>query len=254
MTHEAFMQAILADPDDEATRLVYADWLEDDGDAARASLIRAQCQAERLPPGRKRAALRKEADRIVEENPAWLEDFKKAKVGYAPVFRRGFLHGATIKAAVFARHARRLFKAVPTLRAVRFPEASNELSHLTGTPHLLRLHEVDLSRMCSCGYCRIADELAELFASPNVANLTRLSLAGDRIASPGAAQLAASSSLGKLRELDLSHNDMGDDAARALLGSPWMGQLRRLDIRHNPVGVRMKQALRQRFGAALVIS
>ncbi|MBY0230983.1 MAG: TIGR02996 domain-containing protein, partial [Gemmataceae bacterium] len=46
MTHDAFLEAILADPHDDAHRLVYADWLEENGDEARARFIRLQCRAE----------------------------------------------------------------------------------------------------------------------------------------------------------------------------------------------------------------
>src|SRR5262245_6194987 len=47
MTHEeAFLAAILESPDDDAPRLIYADWLEDHGDP-RAALIRVQCDLER---------------------------------------------------------------------------------------------------------------------------------------------------------------------------------------------------------------
>lgn len=40
MTEAAFLQAILADPFDEAVRLVYADWLGEDGQAERAASVR----------------------------------------------------------------------------------------------------------------------------------------------------------------------------------------------------------------------
>ena len=53
MTHdEAFLQSIRETPDDDAPRLIYADWLEEHGDAraaARAEFIRLQCQRARLP-------------------------------------------------------------------------------------------------------------------------------------------------------------------------------------------------------------
>ena len=45
----AFHRAILANPDDDVVRLVYADWLDENGndnDFARAALIRTQCEAE----------------------------------------------------------------------------------------------------------------------------------------------------------------------------------------------------------------
>jgi uncharacterized protein (TIGR02996 family) len=39
---QAFLTAIAAAPDDEALRLVYADWLEENGRAERGELIRVQ--------------------------------------------------------------------------------------------------------------------------------------------------------------------------------------------------------------------
>jgi uncharacterized protein (TIGR02996 family) len=45
MTHdEAFLQAILDVPDDDSPRLVYADWLEEQGQMDKAEFIRVQCE------------------------------------------------------------------------------------------------------------------------------------------------------------------------------------------------------------------
>src|SRR5262245_55430096 len=41
---KAFLQAILDSPDDDAPRLVLADWLEEQGHSERAELIRVQCR------------------------------------------------------------------------------------------------------------------------------------------------------------------------------------------------------------------
>jgi uncharacterized protein (TIGR02996 family) len=46
---EAFRQAIVESPDDDTPRLIYADWLDDHGDADQANLIRVQCRLARLP-------------------------------------------------------------------------------------------------------------------------------------------------------------------------------------------------------------
>jgi uncharacterized protein (TIGR02996 family) len=56
MSHPAnkarLQQAILADPDSEAVRLVYADWLEENGQTEEerdlAEFIRVQCQLARI--------------------------------------------------------------------------------------------------------------------------------------------------------------------------------------------------------------
>jgi uncharacterized protein (TIGR02996 family) len=45
---EAFLQAVLANPDDIPLRLVYADWLEEHGQDGRAEFIRVQCELAEL--------------------------------------------------------------------------------------------------------------------------------------------------------------------------------------------------------------
>src|SRR5262245_8094571 len=45
---EPFLQAIRDHPEDDAPRLIYADWLEEHGDARRAEFIRLQCRLARL--------------------------------------------------------------------------------------------------------------------------------------------------------------------------------------------------------------
>jgi uncharacterized protein (TIGR02996 family) len=48
MNRAPFLQAIRETPDDDAPRLVYADWLDDHGDEARAEFIRLQCRLARM--------------------------------------------------------------------------------------------------------------------------------------------------------------------------------------------------------------
>ena len=59
--HAAFLRAIIDDPDEDAHRLVYADWLDDNGDPDRAQFIRLQCTAAREKPWSE------EANRLWEE-------------------------------------------------------------------------------------------------------------------------------------------------------------------------------------------
>src|SRR5689334_8802106 len=47
--HEAFLAAIIESPGDDGPRLVYADWLEDNGDAQAAEFIRMRCRADARP-------------------------------------------------------------------------------------------------------------------------------------------------------------------------------------------------------------
>ena len=44
---EAFLQAILEDPLSDTPRLIFADWLEENGQAVRAEFVRVQCELDR---------------------------------------------------------------------------------------------------------------------------------------------------------------------------------------------------------------
>ncbi len=47
--HDALLAAVLADPEDDLPRLVYADWLEENGQGELAEFIRVQCEMGRAP-------------------------------------------------------------------------------------------------------------------------------------------------------------------------------------------------------------
>lgn len=255
MTEEAFLQAILAEPDDDAVRLVYADWLEENGNAndrARAALIRAQCEVEHAPRER-RIRLNREAKAILNANPDWTEAIIKTGLGRKPLFRRGFLHHLTLGATEFIKIARKIFEAFPTVRAIRFADASNEVEKLAKCRYLARLCEADLSKMCRCGHCPIENDIRALIASSYVGNLTKLNIAGNRMDAAQAQALAASTAFGQLRELDLSNNKIGNEGAQALMASPWMGQLKRLKLRGNGIDASMFKTLRKKFGKGVTL-
>jgi uncharacterized protein (TIGR02996 family) len=74
MTHdEAFLGAMLEAPDDETPQLIYADWLEEQGDPERAEFIRLQAQlAGMAPDDPARPALEVRERRLyVEVAPGW---------------------------------------------------------------------------------------------------------------------------------------------------------------------------------------
>ena len=48
--HDALFRAILASPDDDPLRLVFADWLEEFGDPQHAHFVRVQVANAELPP------------------------------------------------------------------------------------------------------------------------------------------------------------------------------------------------------------
>jgi uncharacterized protein (TIGR02996 family) len=72
---EAFLQAIIQNPDDDTPRLVYADWLEKHGQPDRAAFIRVQCQLALLPEGDpRRPELEAREQRLLAAHQSqWLE-------------------------------------------------------------------------------------------------------------------------------------------------------------------------------------
>lgn len=168
-----------------------------------------------------------------------------------------------MSATTFAHAAKKVFDAAPTVRRAYFPDASNELGRLARCEHLARLAEVDVNRMCSCGFCPIQNDLRALFGSKHVRNLTRLCVAGDRMGAEGMKRLAKSAALARLTSLDVSQNPLGVGGVTELglskhlkrvqslnlsnteLGDPGLKQLaeltslpalRHLDLSHNDIG------------------
>ena len=87
---DAFLRAIRADPEADLPRLVYADWLDEHDDPARAEFVRVQCELAKLPDHDDAyAALEdREHELLAEHEAKWLGD------GPTPdewTFRRGFV-------------------------------------------------------------------------------------------------------------------------------------------------------------------
>jgi uncharacterized protein (TIGR02996 family) len=105
MTHdEAFLQAILEAPDDDTPRLIYADWLDDQGDP-RGEFIRVQCRLARLAaegPGRPEL---EERHRLLyaEVAPGWPGSPRDRAAAFA--FCRRLLRGGAVPVADYLAHA-----------------------------------------------------------------------------------------------------------------------------------------------------
>jgi uncharacterized protein (TIGR02996 family) len=93
---QAFYQAILENPDDLPLRLVFAGWLEEQGDP-QAELIRLQCELEALPnryDERGLALQQRERDLLEKHAHAWLgpvaELDRASNSMFRTIFRRGW--------------------------------------------------------------------------------------------------------------------------------------------------------------------
>ena len=233
MTHdEAFLQAILEDPEADTPRLVYADWLEERGDP-RSEFIRVQCELARIGGGDPRSAeLGYRQQQLLSAHRAeWLGPLRGVTTLYDPTFRRGFLEEMTLDARTFLELGERLFALHP-LRHVSITDAGQgaysdpeghrrHVSTLAASPLLARLTSMGLPFIGDPG-------IEVLAASPHLARLTSLDLARGQLGPARA--LAASPYLRHLTRLNLVANRIGPEGAEALAGSPFLAHLTDLNL------------------------
>src|SRR5579872_1801348 len=140
--HAGFLKAICDNPEDDTPRLVYADWLDEHGDTARAEFIRVQCQLARsnVPTGKLHRLRRRERELLLEHEMAWTAPLhglvQRAR------FVRGFPERITVMAEDFLGHGRKLFRLTP-VRHVILTEIGDHLPALADSPLLGRIEALE---------------------------------------------------------------------------------------------------------------
>ncbi len=221
---DAFLRAILDNPDDDAPRLIYADWLEEHGDPEQAEFIRVQIALAARKPARGREAnrnlvalLRREEELLTRHGEAWRGPVETGR-NLSLTFRRGFIEGVSAEAHRFVEVAEQLFRRAP-VRHVRLFWPGTEQPY------------------------ERARFVATVAAAPQLARLRSLDLSTCFIGSDGVRALAVCEYLGGLESLDLANNGIGRAGARALAGAPWLGKLTFLDLSRNDIDPSAVRAL-----------
>jgi len=105
---ETFTRAICADPDDDTTRLVFADWLEEHGEPERAEFIRVQIEHAHGNPGRSYGELTPRERQLLDLHLArWFADPEVTGIG------RGFGFHIELPCDAFMQRAEALFATHP---------------------------------------------------------------------------------------------------------------------------------------------
>jgi uncharacterized protein (TIGR02996 family) len=228
----AFLHTILERPRDDAPRLVYADWLEERGDTARAEFIRVQIELANLPPAdpRRAALQQRERELLAQHERAWvmaLGDWVREWH-----FSRGLLEYVRVTAADFLRHGSKLFEQA-AVQYARLNDATNHIPAIAASPALRWLRRLDLSYNSLT-----AERLAPLLESAAVANLEALDLGmNQHFSDVGATALARSPHLRSLRSLRLHRTGLHGSGVVGLSTGGWP-QLAELDLDNNPLGPR----------------
>lgn len=184
----AFLRSIAEGRDDDAGRLIYADWLEERGETPRAEFIRVQCElaSAKLAEERRHVLRRRERELLDAHRREWCEALG------LPVedvrFERGLIAGT---------------------RLSRW-EGGNILNPASA-PRLVPLTELDLS-----GIGLDDDALTAFARTAHLPALRRLILSDNRITDAGAAALASATDLPRLDTIYLFGNPVGDGGRAAL--------------------------------------
>jgi uncharacterized protein (TIGR02996 family) len=217
---DAFLEAILQDPDDDTPRLVFADWLEEQGDpanTARAEFVRVQCALARggLPLRQRVELTRRERQLLDEHGKEWVRPVRRLLHSWK--FHRGFLDEVEVFSGKFVSYAGRLFRRAPIQRV-----------HLAREVVARSDQRLRIAALADCEHLR---------------RVRALDLSDNRLETRDLRAFVVSEHLASLTALNLSHNRIGDGGIRALAGSPLLGRLEHLNLRGNDVGANGLRAL-----------
>jgi uncharacterized protein (TIGR02996 family) len=248
---EAFLQKIIENPDDDAPRLVFADWLEEHGQAERAEFIRVQCELARIEDeddarhldldARARALLRTHHK---EFSPLG-NQLKKCQ------FRRGLVEGIDVAPDFFLKRAAKLFRLSP-VRALDIRCGPDEVDAIAASVNLNRIATLDLG-FSWLGDFRAAPSflgsLKTLLDSPQLRNLTTLSIDSLhlRLEESGVGVLTSCLNLAGLRALHLYGHNLEAKGVEVLARGRYPSHLIKLGLGANKIhqGVRFLAESRQ---------
>jgi uncharacterized protein (TIGR02996 family) len=200
---EAFLRAICDNPDDDTARLVFADWLQEHGDEARAEFIRLQCEAARLSAedGRLDELVRRAVELQGLFGNKWLRelpvpheehiDWIKMPAGWlgGEAFDRGFPARLFVQTpGLLAKHANVLFNASPVRRLLIWNIKRGD--KLAKMPQLRHLHTIRIrvvskqaaDDLLECPYLDAVPDIRFSFTALSESHIDRLRKKfGDRL-------------------------------------------------------------------------
>ncbi len=266
-TLDALRQAVLASPDDDLPRLVFADYLEENGDPDRAAFIRAQIELAKTPEYEPFAVLCKTRKREwltgegwVASLPEWSSIIYSATSWIQTPFRRGFgwairtmnpidldreLSSFASREPVGELHLGtatldqwREFAASPWLTRIRsvaltgISSPNEPLRCLRESPHTTGITSL---RLETTNFPSIPIILEDLFAAPLGKQLTSLTMRHGYGSVDETLEGIAQNGPVNLTEFDLYHMGFGPSAARAMVDSGIAKQTEVLRLSGNPL-------------------
>jgi uncharacterized protein (TIGR02996 family) len=140
-----FLEDIVENPDDDAPRLIYSDWLEERDDP-RGEFIRLSCRLFHLPPkAPEEATLRarlKELQQMYEAK--WFAPLPRYVERY--VVERGFVETVQVRRQQL-ENWNRILEWQPTIRDGVLRGAAGRLNSVLNAPNSARIRRLDIGRI-----------------------------------------------------------------------------------------------------------
>ncbi len=253
--HEAFLRAIFDAPEDDTPRLVYADFLQENGEEERAEFIRYGCEAARLADDDpRRIDLQAEANALIRKQRSQPWPWKQSNVvrgfpehaGPLPLYG-SYQEDPDGLRRVVVSWSPEWFGA----RSARFLPGSTRIGPeqveiFLGLPFTQQVTAWDFSGEVREMPASSGPGTAETFA------LIELNVQSV-ITTAGVQALARHRGARRITSLDLRNNNLDNDAARALVKSPYLDNLKRLQLLEgNRLRGRVWQQVIERFGEDVV--
>ena len=225
--HDALLSAIVANPDDDLPRLVFADWLEENGEPERAEFIRVEClhaRTDRESPDYL-PLLRRSSRLLTAHSDRWFGEIQNEQLAQVVITERGFVDRIVIVADRFAAHGDFIRGQAPLLKELHIRAAGDwrEFFHSANLAGLRALSFED--------GVFTSEAAAALASSRHVWSLVELDLNRQPLGLYGAVEIA-SARLPQLEKLSVGECGLGHDGVQALLEGPYQN-LRELDLSEN---------------------
>jgi uncharacterized protein (TIGR02996 family) len=188
--NEELLQAILDNPEDDAPRWIYADWLDDQGENIRAEFIRVQLERFQLfgdtpftltselsaKHPRYDAVMMREASILAMHFQSFLEPYRKkgeplqSRDSHA-AFHRGFINKVWMRARTFLTKAKKLFRRFPCQHLCILQTSLQDLEEVVNSEWMPKLTYIEIN-----GLSRLPQSAFVLGEARNLRHLQAIKL------------------------------------------------------------------------------
>jgi len=233
--HDSFFAEIFASPDDDGPRLVYADWLLEQGDP-HGEFIHLQIQRAALKHGSSpaRRFRKRELELLREHEAEWVGPVANLVDRYE--FHRGFVSHIRLALSRFLRSADEIFQHAP-VDSLRLRKGASNTRKLFEISHLKKVRSLNLHRSRLDGpavralrdgghfeslrhaefdQCGLTPEGCHILAGTNLPSLESLDLSGNTHLSGSDGCVTLFSKRTELKKLNFNFCYVGNAAAVAL--------------------------------------